>query len=106
MERFIPDTRLVPVEHDPFAGTVIEQTIPTTEAQREVLTASEMGMEASCAYNESVSLELTGTLDRPALERAVQQLVDRHVSLRATLSPPGPAWSWRNSSQWSCPTPT
>jgi amino acid adenylation domain-containing protein len=89
MERFIPDTRLVPVEHDPFAGTVIEQTIPTTEAQREVLTASEMGVEASCAYNESVSLELTGTLDRPALERAVQQLVDRHVSLRATLSPSG-----------------
>jgi hypothetical protein len=67
MERFIPDTRLVPVEHDPFAGTVIEQTIPTTEAQREVLTASEMGVEASCAYNESVSLELTGTLDRPAI---------------------------------------
>jgi amino acid adenylation domain-containing protein len=89
MEKFIPETRLVPVEHDPFVGSAIEQIIPTTEAQREVLTASEMGKEASCAYNESVSLELTGDLDRKALELAIQQLVQRHGSLRSTVSPSG-----------------
>jgi amino acid adenylation domain-containing protein len=75
-----------PVEFDPFAGPEIDCTIPTTEAQREVLSASEMSVEASCSYNESVTLELVGGLDRSALERALQELVGRHESLRATLS--------------------
>ncbi len=89
MERFIPAIIRTPVDHDPFAGPAIEQTIPTTEAQREVFVASEMGVEASCAYNESVTLELNGTLDRNAICIAVQQLVDRHVALRSTISPTG-----------------
>ncbi len=89
MEKFIPETRFTPVEHDPFAGPSIQEVIPTTEAQREVLTASEMGRDASCAYNESVTLELTGALDRPALEKAMAVLVQRHVSLRSTISPSG-----------------
>lgn len=75
-----------PVDFDPFAGPEIDCTIPTTEAQREVLAASEMGVEASCSYNESITLELTGPLQRPALEQAVRLLVERHESLRATLS--------------------
>lgn len=89
MEKFIPETRFTSVDHDPFAGAAIDQVIPTTEAQREVLTASEMGHDASCAYNESVSLELNGQLDRAALEKAIAQLVDRHASLRSTISPSG-----------------
>lgn len=89
MEKFIQEPRFVPVDFDPFAGPAIERAIPTTEAQREVLTASEMGVDASCAYNESVSLELKGTLDKPALERAMQELVKRHESLRATLNASG-----------------
>ena len=80
------ENREEPVEFDPFAGPEIDCTIPTTEAQREVLTAVEMGAEASCAYNESITLELRGALDRAALEAAVQQLVERHESLRSTLS--------------------
>lgn len=86
MERFIQETRYVPVDHDPFAGPVIERAIPTTEAQREVFAAAGMGRDASCAYNESVSLELTGPLDTGALERAIGLLVDRHEALRATIS--------------------
>ncbi|MBK8498107.1 MAG: amino acid adenylation domain-containing protein [Flavobacteriales bacterium] len=89
MEKFITETRFVPVDFDPFAGSAIERIIPTTEAQREVLTASEMGVDASCAYNESVSLELSGDLDRAALDAAMQQLVKRHESLRSTLSASG-----------------
>jgi amino acid adenylation domain-containing protein len=89
MEKFIQEPRFVPVDFDPFTGPAIERTIPTTEAQREVLTASEMGVEASCAYNESVSLELTGPLDHAALERALHALVRRHESLRATLNASG-----------------
>lgn len=89
MEKFIQEPRYVPVDFDPFAGPAIERAIPTTEAQREVLTASEMGVDASCAYNESVSLELKGTLDRAALEHAMHALVKRHESLRATLNASG-----------------
>jgi len=89
MEQFIQEPRFVAVDFDPFAGPAIERTIPTTEAQREVLTASEMGVDASCAYNESVSLELKGTLDQSALERAMHELVKRHESLRATLNASG-----------------
>ncbi|HRD53500.1 MAG TPA: amino acid adenylation domain-containing protein [Flavobacteriales bacterium] len=89
MEKFIQEPRFVPVDFDPFAGPAIERAIPTTEAQREVLTASEMGVDASCAYNESVSLELKGNLDRNALEQAMLALVKRHESLRATLNASG-----------------
>ena len=89
MEKFIQEPRFVAVDFDPFTGPAIERTIPTTEAQREVLTASEMGVDASCAYNESVSLELKGTLDRSALEHAMHELVKRHESLRSMLNASG-----------------
>ncbi|MBV6405294.1 MAG: amino acid adenylation domain-containing protein [Flavobacteriales bacterium] len=89
MERSIPVARRIPVDFDPFAGPAVQRAFPTTEAQREVLTASEMGAEASCAYNECVTLELRGALDRAALEQAVQGLVERHEALRATLNASG-----------------
>ena len=89
MERFIPETKLVAVDFDPFAGPAIESTIPTTEAQREVFTASLMGREASCAYNESVTLELTGVLDEAALINALDALVARHEGLRSVVSGDG-----------------
>ena len=89
MEKFIQEPRFTAVDFDPFTGPSIERTIPTTEAQREVLAASEMGVDASCAYNESVSLELKGALDRTALEKAMRDLVVRHESLRATLNTSG-----------------
>ncbi|MEZ4740697.1 MAG: condensation domain-containing protein [Flavobacteriales bacterium] len=87
MEKFTFEPVLVPVEHDPFVGPPIERIIPTTDAQREVLAASEMGPEASCAYNESVTLELKGELDRSAMEQAIRSLVARHEALRSTISP-------------------
>lgn len=89
MEKFIQEPRFIPVDFDPFAANEILQTIPTTEAQQEVMLAAGMGKEASCAYIESVSLELKGALDQPALLKAVDQLVERHGSLRSTLSATG-----------------
>ena len=89
MEKFTIDTRYVPVDHDPFAGPVIQQTVPTTEAQREVFAASLMGEDASCAYNESVSLKLSGALDTDALTRALAQLPLRHEGLRAVCDASG-----------------
>ncbi|MFZ1332427.1 MAG: condensation domain-containing protein, partial [Flavobacteriales bacterium] len=85
MEKFVADTKLVKVDFDPFNGPVIERILPTTEAQREVYVASIMGVDANCAYNESVSLILTGNLDRSSLESALTDLVQRHEALRAVL---------------------
>ncbi len=89
MEKFIPETRHVEVDFDPFIGPAIQRTIPTTEAQMEVFAASEMGDDANCAYVESVSLILKGDLDRSAMEKALQDLVLRHESLRSVISTSG-----------------
>src|SRR5690606_16703351 len=80
---------LLPVNHDPFSGPAVACTAPTTEAQREVWVAAEMGSEAHCAYIECVSLELAGRVDRAAMEQAVRSLVLRHEALRSTISNSG-----------------
>lgn len=70
-------------------GAFVECVIPTTESQREVWLGAMLSPEASLAYNESVVLRLRGPLDRQAMARAVARLVERHQSLRATISPDG-----------------
>jgi amino acid adenylation domain-containing protein len=89
MEKFIPEITYTPVDFDPFFGEAIERTVPSTEAQREVFIAAQMGAEASCAYNESVSLELKGPLDTSILEDSIARLVARHEALRGCMSPDG-----------------
>ena len=83
------DPRATVVDYDPFADASIELAVPTTDAQREVWLACQFGPEASLAYNESISLQIRGRLDAAAMQQALQQLSDRHESLRATLSPDG-----------------
>ncbi|MDE2150257.1 MAG: amino acid adenylation domain-containing protein [Gammaproteobacteria bacterium] len=81
---------LTTVDYDPFADSAsLARVVPTTEAQREIWLACQLGDEASLAYNESISLHLHGELDITALRRALQALVDRHDALRATFSPDG-----------------
>src|SRR5262245_61971716 len=89
MEKFTAGTRLQPVDFDPFSGPAIARTVPSTEPQREVFVAAQMGPEASCAYNESVSLQLAGPLDRTAMERTIRLLVQRHDGLRSVMSADG-----------------
>ena len=74
---------------DPFSGSEIFRVVPSTEPQREVWLAAKMGPEGSLAYNESVTLRLRGPLDLRALAGALDDLVARHESLRAMLSPDG-----------------
>ncbi len=63
--------------------------IALTESQLEIWLAAQLGDEASCAFNESVSLRLTGQLDRLALQNALNDLLARHDALRTTFSPTG-----------------
>jgi amino acid adenylation domain-containing protein len=77
------------VEFDPFAGGLVERVLPTSEAQREVWLADRLSPQASLAFNEAVRLELRGVLDAKALHAALDALVARHESLRATLGPVG-----------------
>jgi amino acid adenylation domain-containing protein len=74
---------------DPFSGPAILLTAPSTEPQREIWLATRVGVEASLAFNESVSLHFAGPLDIEALRRALQALVARHEALRTTFSGDG-----------------
>ncbi|WP_170464913.1 non-ribosomal peptide synthetase/type I polyketide synthase [Ruegeria arenilitoris] len=70
----------VPVATPPTEG------IPLTEAQREVWMTSQLGEKASCSFNESASFYLTGQLDKEALQRALNLVVERHDGLRQVFA--------------------
>ncbi len=77
------------VQFDPFAGPAISSVTASTEAQREVWAAAQMGSAASLAYNEAVVLRLRGAVDVAAMTAAIADLVARHEALRATFSSDG-----------------
>jgi len=83
------ETDFQAVDYDPFAGGELAVVVPTTEAQREIWLADQLGPDASLSFNLSVSLRLLGELDVEALRRALQALVDRHDALRACIVPGG-----------------
>ena len=81
---------LTAIDFDPFAGPAIVCFAPITEPQIEIWTACLLGGDdASRAFNESVSLRFTGLLNKHALERAWQALIDRHEMLRSAFSADG-----------------
>jgi amino acid adenylation domain-containing protein len=79
----------VEVDYDPFANAELARAVPTTEAQREIWLADQLGREASLAYNEAVSLQLQGALKVDVLQNALLALADRHEALRSTISSDG-----------------
>lgn len=81
--------RMIEVDYDPFAAPQVVRSFPTTDAQREIWLAAELGSEASLAYNESISLQMKGRLDVGTLQAALQALADRHEALRATFDADG-----------------
>jgi len=84
-----PTKQGMPVDYDPFAGMPLLRVVPTTEPQREVWLADQLGRDASLAFNESVSLRFRGTLDIAALRTALAALLARRDALRAVFSPDG-----------------
>ena len=77
------------VDFDPFAGENILYTAPSTESQKEIWASVQMGDDANCAYNESISLIFNGELDVGALRSAFVSLVGRHDALRTLFGPDG-----------------
>ncbi|HEV2705163.1 MAG TPA: aminotransferase class III-fold pyridoxal phosphate-dependent enzyme [Pyrinomonadaceae bacterium] len=61
--------------------------VPLTEAQKGLWIVTQMDDEAARAYNESMILSLRGPFDASAMRNAIQTVVDRHESLRATFTP-------------------
>ncbi len=77
-------------DFDPFAGGEVSRTAPLTPEQEEIWLSIQFGgLEANLAYNEALAITLRGGLDRPALRRALDGLIQRHEALRATLSGDG-----------------
>ncbi len=70
-------------------GPEPETDVPLTEAQTEVWLSAQLSDEASCAFNESVTLRMRGALDRPALEKALNEVIARHDALRAIFQANG-----------------
>ena len=84
------DYSLQAIEFDPFAGPEIEKAVPAIESQVEIWASYLIGGEdANRSYNESVSLLLEGKLNRPALEKALYDLLKRHDALRSGFSADG-----------------
>jgi len=78
------------VEYDPFADEEeLSLVVPSTEPQREIWSSVQMSEKASCAFNESITLEFNGRVDRQALFSALEYLIRRHDSLRTTFTPDG-----------------
>jgi amino acid adenylation domain-containing protein len=76
---------------DIFRSAGAQPPIPLTEEQTEIWLAAQLGDEASCAFNESLTLRLKGPLDRAAFAAALGRVIERHETLRATFEPTGEA---------------
>ncbi|MBN9513478.1 MAG: amino acid adenylation domain-containing protein [Alphaproteobacteria bacterium] len=65
------------------------ESAPLTEPQLEILAAAQAGDDASCAFNESVSIAFEGELDTAALATAVNGVIARHQALRGRVDRSG-----------------
>ncbi len=67
---------------------------PLTEEQTEIWLSAQVGDEASCAFNESVTVRLNGPLDEGAFVDAWDRIVARHDALRAAFGATGEAMTF------------
>lgn len=72
-----------------IAGKEEKNRVHLTEAQKEIWLASQFSETASCSFNESCTLELRGSFNLDAMEKAFKALTTRHEALRTTFSQDG-----------------
>nr|AGZ05272.1 McyE [Nostoc sp. 152] len=63
----------------------VNQTFPTSEAQRQLWLLAELDTTASASYNVTTSLELHGYIDISSLQQAINEVVNRHEALRTQI---------------------
>ncbi|MEQ1648929.1 MAG: amino acid adenylation domain-containing protein [Hyphomicrobiaceae bacterium] len=71
------------------AATTLPDRVPLTEPQQEIYLAAQLGDAASTAFNESVSVRLTGEIEHEAMARALNDVVARHDALRGRFGDTG-----------------
>lgn len=71
------------------AKTVSPRAIPTTESQRELWLACQRGPLASAAFNETCTIQFYGAFNVEAMRSAIQQVMERHDTLRTIFSADG-----------------
>lgn len=78
------------VNHYPFGNNEIIKVVPSTEAQKEIYVAVQIGDEpSSLAYNESITLKFKQPILFTELENAFKHLIKRHEALRSVISKNG-----------------
>jgi len=88
MSQLPPGFSLEAVDFDPFESMLV--TAPSTEAQKEIFTSVQLGGDAAnCAYNESVTIHLSGKLELDKLKQAFAAVIDRHDALRSSFNEDG-----------------
>ena len=84
-------------------GDRVRRVVPLTESQTEIWLSAQNGHEASCAFNESVTLRLAGPLDYAVLGVAMETITARHNALRARFSATGETMTISPDTSFSCP---
>lgn len=56
--------------------------LPLTDVQKQLWILAQLENENSIAYNQSISVQMHGSLNLSAMQRAVYKVVDRHEALR------------------------
>ena len=77
------------VDYDPFAGGELALSHETTEAQKELWLAAQLGHDANCSYNLTVRLDFQVPIDAERLQSALERTAVRNSSLRMTFSKDG-----------------
>ncbi len=72
-------------------GQAVKETrsVPSTDGQREIWTAAQLGYGASCAYNQSRLITIEGELKLEGLHSAFQGMIEGRDALRASFSGDG-----------------
>ena len=80
-------SRSLPARIPVPARPILDDFAPITEAQQEIWLSARLSDEASCAFNEAFSVRFQGKLDRDALGRSLEKVIERHDALRETFDP-------------------
>ena len=64
-------------------------SFPSTDAQQQLWFLSQLDINTSIAYNQSLIMEISGNLNSDAVYAAIQTLIERHETLRTAFSDDG-----------------